>query len=299
MSAAAPRLTIFYPMDSRRASAVFLAAVLAAATPSEAGCGLSFCPRPEEPGSRDLELGLLAKRTAFAIQGTEGGYTELMASAQYLAFGKLALGLHAPFILLDAGGSEAGLGNLVAYAEYRVRPAWLSAFGAGVQAEIPMPGASEHGLGDDHWMAVPYASLAKPLGPVMLGASVGAAFTVYGAHAEGAHHHGAEPVPVYVHPHEHFEFLYRVSAGMRLSGGDFLPEVFLDGQRVIGEAEEAGADRDFLAAGLSLPWVWRRLTVAPNAAFPLLSDSRFTWTAGMALGWKFGLGKRSPASGET
>lgn len=287
-------------MSSLRAPTLLLASLLAAAAPSESGCGLTFCPRPEEPGARNLELAFAAKRTAFDIQGTEGGYTELMASAQYTAFGKLALGLHAPFILLDADGTEAGFGNLVAYAEFRGRPAWLSAFGAGVQAEIPMPGASEHGLGDDHFMAVPYVSLAKPLGGVMLGGALGTAFTVYGAHAEGHHHEGSEPAPIYVHPHEHFEFLYRASAGMRLAGGAFLPEAFLDGQRVIGDAEVAGADLDFLAAGFTLPWVWKGLTVAPHAAVPLLSDSRFTWSAGVTLGWKLGLGgSLRHAPGET
>lgn len=287
-------------MPSPRASALLLTLLLSAAVPSQSGCGLSFCPRPEEPGSRNLELGFMAKRTAFDIQGTEGGYEELMASVQYTAFGRLAFGLHVPFLLLDAEGTEAGFGNLVAYAEFRARPEWLSAFGAGVQAEIPMPGASEHGLGDDHWMAAPYVSLAKPLGRLMLGGALGTAFTVYGAHAEGHHHHANEPTPIYVHPHEHFEFLYRASAGLRLAGGTFLPEAYLDGQRVIGDTEVPGADVDFLAAGISLPWVRKGLTVAPNAAIPILSNSRFTWSAGITFGWKLDLGgSRHQTSGET
>jgi hypothetical protein len=287
-------------MSSLRAPTFLLAALLAAAAPSESGCGLTFCPRPEDPGSQNLEIAFAAKRTAFDIQETEGGYTELMATLQYTAFGKLALGLHAPFILLDADGTEAGFGNLVAYAEYRARPAWLNAFGAGLQAEIPMPNTSERGLGDDHYMVVPYAIFAKPFGGVMLGGALGTAFTVYGAHAEGHHHEGSGPDPIYVHPHEHFEFLYRASAGIRLAGGAFLPEAFLDGQRVIGEAETAGADLDFLAVGVSLPWVWKDISLAPNAVFPILSDARFTWSAGLTLGWKLGLGgSRLPSPGET
>src|SRR5687768_5383688 len=120
-------------------NALLLAATLATALPARAGCGLSFCPRPEEPGARNLELGFMAKRTAFDIQGTEGSYGELMGTVQYTAFGKLALGLHVPFILLDAERSEAGLGNLIAFAEFRARPSWLSAMGTGVQVEIPVP----------------------------------------------------------------------------------------------------------------------------------------------------------------
>ena len=52
-------MTIFAGMGLC-ARAALLSAFLAAAVPSEAGCGLSFCPRPEEPGARDLELGFMA-----------------------------------------------------------------------------------------------------------------------------------------------------------------------------------------------------------------------------------------------
>lgn len=278
---------------------LFLAASLLPGGAAHAGCGLSFCPRPERPGEKHLELGFMAKHTAFDIQGTEGAYQELMASVQYTAFGRLALGLHAPFIVLDAGTTEAGMGNLVAYAEWRARPEWLNAFGAGVQLEIPM-GGSDRGLGDDHWMMVPYLTLARHLGPLMLGGGLGVAFTVYGAHAEEAHAHhaGRESVPVYVHPHEHSELLYRVSAGAPMADMRFLPEIFLDGQQVLGHTEVEGADISFLNAGLSLPRVWGSLTIASHAAFPLLGE-RFAWTAGVTLAWKLGLGGRPPPTGET
>lgn len=281
-----------------RVIALAFAAIALAAEGAFAACGLSFCPRPDQPGVKSLELGFMARQTAFDIQGTAGGFTELVASAQYTVFGRLALGLHAPLILLEAEGTETGLGNFSAYAELRARPAWLSAFGAGVQLEIPM-GGRDHGLGDDHWMAVPYASLARRAGPLMLGAALGASFTVPGANEGAQHHAGHEPVPVYVHPHGHFEFLYRLSAGMSLLRGTLLPEGFLDGQRVLGDPGTEGADRHFLAAGVSLPWQRGPVTVAPNASFPLLADSRSLWSAGITLGWKLGFGgARSGTPGE-
>lgn len=271
--------------------AVLLTACLLALPGSpRAGCGLSFCPKPEQPGERNLDLGLMTRQTAFDIQGTEGGYTELMATIQYTAWGRLALGLHAPFILLDAASDEAGVGNFIAYAEWRLRPAFLSALAGGVQAEIPM-GGSEHGLGDDHWMAVPYLTAAyHPAGRLMLGGALGTSFSVYGDHEEGHHHSGQEPSPIYVHPHEHFEFLYRLSAGARLLEGAFLPEAFLDGQHVLGDTEEEGADTEFLSLGVTLPWGWNSLIIAPNLSIPVLSRDRYSWSAGISLGWKLGLG---------
>lgn len=282
----------------RRALPLLLALLLPSAS-LHAGCGLSFCPRPEQPGEKNLELGFQARHTAFDIQGTQGDYQELMASLQYTAFGRLALGLHVPFIVLDAGGTEAGFGNLVGYAEWRARPEWLNAFGAGVQLEIPM-GGSDRGLGDDHWMTVAYLSLARHLGPLMLGGGLGVSFTVSGAHADDAHAHhaGQEATPVYVHPHERSELLYRVSAGAPLAGMKFLPEIFLDGQQVLGHPEAEGADVAFLNLGLSLAWAWRSLTLAPNGTVPVLGK-RFSWGAGVTLAWKLGLGGQAPAAGET
>lgn len=275
------------------------AAALLVAGGAQAGCGLSFCPRPEAPGAQSFELGLTAKETGFDIQETSGSYTELMGSLQYTAWGRLALGLHAPFILLHADDvSEAGPGNLIAYAELRVRPAWLAAFSAGVQLEIPS-GASHHGLADDHFMAVPYVSLARHAGPVMLGAALGAAFALHGDHGGGHDHAAMGAAPVYVHPHEDMEFLYRVTAGTRLLEGRFLPEIFLDGQRVLGHTEEPDAGTDFLSVGASFPVIWNDLTVSPSLSFPVLPDHRFEWSAGATLGWRIGIGGEKGAYGET
>lgn len=276
--------------------AAFLCGLLADAP--KAGCGLTFCPKPEGPGERSLDLSFMVKNTGFDIQGVEGSYTELMVTVQYTAFGRLALGLHSPFLFLETDGSEAGMGNLVAYGEWRLRPAFLAALALGVQLEIPM-GGSDHGLGDDHWMAVPYLTAAKHAGPLMLGAALGTAFTVYGGHSDAPHHTGQAPTPVYVHPHEHFELLYRFSAGARLLDGAFLPEAFLDGQQVLGHSEVEGADIAFLATGVSLPWIFGAWQVVPSLSLPVLSRDRFLWNAGITLGWKLGFGASTPRSGET
>lgn len=300
------RTNYLYRMDIGRpqtstghATALILGFYLVCAQASHAACGLSFCPRPEEPGANNIDLAFMAKETGFDIQGTDGRYTELMGSVQYTAFSHLALGLHVPFIILEATETEFGLGNLIAYAEWRSRPSWLSAFGAGVQFELPT-GESQHGLADDHYMAVPYASLGLPAGPVMLGGALGLATTLYGNHEEGAHHAGHEPTPVFVHPHEHLEFLYRISVGARLLGGKFLPEAFVDGQRVLATPDDPDAGVDFLNLGVSLPFQWKELLLTPSIAIPVLPDHRFEWGAGLTIGWRFGLGGgKSGHYGET
>lgn len=272
--------------------------VLAGAPASRASCGLTFCPRSEEPGADKVEFGLMAKESGFDLHGTSGSYTELRGNLQYTAWGRLVMGLHLPFILLQASGTEAGFGNAMAFVEYRARPSWLSAFGAGVQLEFPT-GAADHGLADDHYMAVPYMSLAAPAGPLMVGGALGLATSFLGDHDDGEPHAGHVSVPVYVQPHEHFEFLYRISAGGRLLGGKFLPEAFIDGQRVLQEPDDPEAGVDFLNLGVSLPFQLKALLLTPNFAVPVFPDHRFEWSAGLSVGWKIGLGAREGAYGET
>lgn len=281
-----------------RAAVLITGLVLLGAPAARASCGLTFCPRPEEPGVDNLEFGLMAKESGFDLHGTSGSYTELRGNLQYTAWGRLVMGLHLPFILLHASGTEAGFGNAMAFVEYRARPSWLSAFGAGVQLEFPT-GAADHGLADDHYMAVPYLSLAAPAGPLMAGGALGLATTFLGNHDHGQPHAGHVSNPVYVQPHESFEFLYRLSAGARLLGGKFLPEAFMDGQRVLKEPEDPDAGMDFLNLGVSLPFQLKALLFTPNFAVPVFPDHRFEWSAGLSVGWKLGLGAKKGAYGET
>jgi hypothetical protein len=246
--------------------------ILSAAFAASAGafCGLQSCPRVRDPHSapRPFEAGLRTRAVAFDIAGEEGYYG--VVSPRFVARVRgLSLGVEAPWVTLHTDGIDAsGLGNPLLMLQYagRLSHAWSAE--AGLQVELPF-GDADHGLADDHVMALPWVGLRKEWGASwytsgMLGYSQALEKRVHsedesgGAHVaslakrshNGVDHGAPEETPVFVNPHGDREIHGRAGLGWRLNEGWTLEGFGL------GQADVSEPDPVYYARlGVSAEWV--------------------------------------------
>lgn len=268
-------------------------AALAAVGAVDAACGLHICPR-QEPADHSWQLGWTQGQSGFDIANTAGTYAEGVADIRYRHGRQWVADAHFPFLALSAGNHTAyGMGNPIALIEYRMHPGGGHMLGLGLQGEIPL-GDHESGLAQEHFMLMPYASLSKAFAGFFLGGSSGVSKAI-GHHHEagmdmGSMEHAAQTAtqsigsPLYVHPHEDFEWSYRVSAGLAMQGGRFNPELSLSGQHVLSEPSQASDGDRFLSAGISAPIRVGRYVLTPEAAVPVSRARRFEWSASIGFG---------------
>jgi hypothetical protein len=281
-------------------SKTFLIASLSAAGLADASCGLHICPR-RDPDTHAWQLGWTQSQSGFDLAHTTGTFAEGVAQIRYQHGQSFMASAHIPFLALTIGSHTAfGPGNPLALIEYRIHPGAGTMLGVGMQAEIPL-GDHGSGLAQEHFMAMPYATLSKSLADFFFSGSSGISKAIgpheHGAgtgtdvmegmegmdHASHAAHQGIGS-PLYVHPHEDFEWSWRTSTGVALLRGRINPEVSLSGQHVLSEPAEAGAATYFLSAGISAPIRMGRYEVTPEAGLPVSPDHRFEWTAGLGFG---------------
>jgi hypothetical protein len=274
-----------------RAAAIL--AIMAASSPLHASCGLHFCPRvQEQPKAASWQLGYTFNRSGFDIGGAHGTYSEGVADIRYMRGDAWTVDLHVPFLALTVDSRTVfGFANPLALAEYRLHPGAGRMLGFGLQTEIPL-GDADAGLAQEHFMLMPYAAISQSLRRLFFSFTSGVSFALTGSHphasdatAPGHGAHGALGAgsPLYVNPHEDFEWVYRVSAGANLWNGRAHPELFVSGQRVLGEVK-SGAARDYLNVGFTAPVRSGRLILSPNLEVPVTEDHRFDWTVGMGVG---------------
>lgn len=283
---------------SGRLVALVTVAVIGAAGPSRAGCGLENCP-PVEARSGGV-LTLEARSWVGRVTGTgAANHTRPRADVQGCFLGahlrldpRWRLGVTVPAARIepddDARESQTGLGNPVIHAELSPPGTFLS---AGMQVEIPL-GDDEAGVADDHWAILPYLRLpvrdhgwarASLLAGVRL-AVTGRGVLEGGAVVEpapaGARHGGAhEDGRLALDPHGDDELVLHADAdvgvgwGLRLGG-------FTAWQLVLGDdrppsAGSVGVDLAIPAGYATLvPWIeWG----APE------DDARIDERVGLAL----------------
>lgn len=268
-------------------------AALASGSALEAACGLHICPR-QEPSDHSWQLGWTQGQSGFDIENTAGTYAEGVADIRYRHGQEWVADAHIPFVALSAGTHSAyGLGNPVALVEYRMHPGVGYMLGLGLQGEVPL-GDHESGLAQEHFMLMPYASLSKVFAVFFVSGSSGVSKAIGHHHEAGmdmgsmdhSGHTASQAIgsPLFVHPHEDFEWSYRGSAGLALHGGRFNPEISLSGQHVLSEPSQGTGGVNFYSAGFSAPIRIGRYVLTPDAAVPVSRDHRFEWSASLGIG---------------
>lgn len=272
--------------------AAAISAIMAAASPLQAACGLHFCPRVKERSeAASWQLGWTFNRSGFDIGGANGAYSEGVADIRYMRGDAWTVDVHVPFLALTVDSRTVwGFANPLALVEYRLHPGTGNMLGLGLQTEFPL-GDADAGLSQEHFMLMPYASISHSRQRVFFSLTSGVSFALSGSHPHAsdavAPEHGAHGAgtPLYVHPHEDFEWSYRASAGAALWNRRAHPEAFLSGQRVLG-ALKNGAARDYLNVGFTAPVQAGRFILSPNLEVPVTEERRFEWTVGMGAGIK-------------
>ncbi len=265
---------------------------------SRASCGLQYCQIGNESHEGPWRLGWSLHQTGFDIQGTSGSYSEGVASIHYRPSEAWRFNFHLPYTALSKNkGTVLGFSNPLAMAEYRWYMGQKQWLGLGVQGELPF-GDDESGLAQSHFMLMPYSSWTKIGTRFFFSGTTGLSFAV----GDGHHHEvnsmemnqqgmstpsHIEQSPLYVHPHEDFEWNYRLGSGVAFWKSHFTPGTFLSGQHVLNSKLEQGTSRDFISLGVNAPFIVNRYTLTPEMEIPVIASRRYEWTAGLGFAISF------------
>ncbi len=275
-----------------------LAALVAAAGPATASCGLEACPyraTADTDAALGVRLGTATRLTGFSTPAARGQALETPARVAFTGLPDLALAAEVPLVvLLLEDETRSGLGNALVSAEY-----WLGGLALGLQVELPI---GQDAVAAPHAELLPYLRAEGAHGRLSWGARLGWRQGLDGGD-DGAgaaparapaltlkHGGGHGPAPaaqgddalaaVFIEDHAEQELLYQAEVGWAL-----LPPLtgalVADGQQVISDTT---GDRTFLQAGARAVWTSGDLRVATTGLLPLASTERMDWRAELAVG---------------
>jgi hypothetical protein len=265
-----------------------------------AACGLHALRETADPEKSALELSAGYHRVAFDLAGVTGAYSEFDPEIRYAVLPGVTLGLQWPLLMLETPDmTHLGSGNPILFSEYRHALGQVQSLSLGLQMEAPF-GDADKGLATDRFMGVAYAGLSRIFGRWFGGGTLGSSVMLpfMDPHRnmemtgmagmpdmDMPNMHGMESGSGMspVHPHENWELLYRLSAGVALWNGKVFPTLAAIGQHVLGQTMMADAGRDFLTSSLSLPVSLGRTVLEPDLMIPVSSDHRFEWNLGLTV----------------
>jgi hypothetical protein len=235
------------------------------ATAARAGCGLEYCQEPTL-SETSSSLGVTYQNVRYDWQEFSGTYSAFLSRYQYTARRWKAGGFVSVITL--HGEDHTGIGNPVAFAEYRLTGEGSSRAAVGAQVELDA-GDHEHGIASEHSEALPYLSVSGGNSYRGWAAVVGTRYALTESHS-----HGRAPghTPQVVNPHEGKELLYRASLRSAIGWTRWQGEIFGDGQHALtGEGRGPG----YLTGGLSPASARQaRGRLELLAEFPLTSPRR-------------------------
>lgn len=269
-------------------TALVAGALVAAATPARAACGLGGCPLLPGPSAvapaPTVVLGAATRAARFDLDGVSGHYLLTTLRAELSPWPWLVVGAFQSVAWLSAEGRSAtGLGNLVPFAEAgrSFGPVRLA---GGVQLELPV-GDHDSGIADDHFDLLPYlrADLRSGAGVFGFG-QLGLRHAPVGDHVhvhdDGSSH--VHAVPVLVAPHARTELVHRAGLGWASPDEELRLMGVFEGQAVL----DGAPDGVFLTAGAE---AWVRLgsgvQLGLSGELPLTTARRFEARTGLELRW--------------
>ena len=250
---------------SRISAGVFLASCLSLNT-AQAACGLDKCPI-DNTTTNDADVVGLGSLRITKAPDTNAFYSEAFAGLHLSVTQRLSAGAVVPVVSTwHDDANQIGLGNVVAYMEYaetlKTKDIVVS---AGLQIETP---TAMHGLGDAHFLLLPYAQGWKQFSHWNGRVQAGWSRTLTGDHAHDHDtHHGLT-----INPHSYSEFLFRSESFASKIGQATTWQPGL-GFELIQDLEHT--DSTVVNAGLMLEHVRQALTVRLQVDFPFTDERRY------------------------
>jgi hypothetical protein len=235
----------------------------------EASCGLHVCPIPVAVGREKFpsQAYIEPVYTAFDIGG-KGSFvqTNLVGVYEHRLF-RLGAVMSVVYLNDPSGKNTVGLANPLPYGEVYIYNGSQTKFSVGSQFELAL-GNHDDGLGEDHYMAMPYLNFWQTINDLRLAVQVG--------YLQALSHdsHGAT---VYVNPHSDSELAARlVSSYTWLS--TLTGELSASLRQVMDH--DASGDKTFLDLGTAVRvQMTSSMALRGGINIPITSTQRYLYQA--------------------